>query len=154
MNTPKTVQELAEKVRKNFVLNERDNGAQYWSYKGVTPAWVQEMCREAHNDMMPDDYKYQFIVDALASIADNEDADDARNSIEADIYTANLTAWLSSNLNRIEYVNQAGNDFGIGVNFDLVQLLQLGQVTEKTEIFESILNSLEEHLEELGRKAS
>lgn len=97
--------------------------------------------------MLPDDWRYEFIVDALDAIADHEDEDEARDSIEADIYTAELTGWLHSRVDRYEYCDNAAQEFG--ASDTLLGSLQLGQLMEKHEVFDSVLSSLRDQLETL-----
>lgn len=131
-----TIAELAEKARSYFKLRTRKGGEQFWTHMGKAPEWVQGMVRDAHGDLMPDDWRYQFIVDALAAIA--EGVDDSE--IEADIYNADLLRWVSSNLRRISYCDDAAEEYGA---VGLIPTLSAGQVAERREVYASVLASLE-----------
>jgi hypothetical protein len=39
------------------------------------PPWFTDVCRHAHGGMMPDDWRYEFIQDALSAIEDGADED-------------------------------------------------------------------------------
>lgn len=147
------IQELAQEVLKQFQTKTRDEGQSFVSLKDDHPEWMQDLCREAHGDMLPDDNRYEMIQEALQAIADSdEDADlsDVMHEIEADFRNADLLAWVSSSLSRAGYVNEAVEQGYADVsNFDLFRTLQAGQIMEKNEVFASIQNSLEERLSDL-----
>ncbi|NJO48174.1 MAG: hypothetical protein HC840_00500 [Leptolyngbyaceae cyanobacterium RM2_2_4] len=145
-----TIQDLANEVLKAMTHGTRDNGDKFKALRDESPDWMQDLCQDAHARMLPDDHKYEFIFEALNALSDYDSEDDARDSIEADIYTSDLTAWLSSSNTRMEYVNEGVREFGIDAdNFDLSSALQVGQLTEKREVFESVLNSLQNRLDEV-----
>lgn len=147
--TETTLQGLAEEARAFFVRDTRDDGSHYWHAKNDRPAWVQELCYAAHGhgDMLPDDWRYQFIVDALDALSENEDADDARDSLEASIYTHELTEWLGSHGYRPGYCDEALKEYGMDFK-DTFSLMQLGQLTEMWEVFDQVRGFLETRLEE------
>jgi hypothetical protein len=149
------IQELAKYIRTQFQLKKRDSGESFYSVKDDSKdkEWIQDMCHEAHGSMMPDDYKYQFIVDALNAIEEYDDENESRDSLEADVYTSNLTAWLASHLERMEYVNDAVNEYGMS-DFNLIQAMQFGQMREMYEVFDSVLSSLQDKFDEIESMAS
>lgn len=144
MKNAKTVQELAATVRNGFMLQKRSSGSEFWSYKGVTPGWIQDMCRDAHGDMMPDDHTYQFICESLSAISDSHDEDEAGDMLEADIYTHDLMTYLSSHTSRLQLVNEAVQDICCGNTdkFDLLGFIQIAQVNEKRQVLYSVYKSL------------
>lgn len=83
-------------------------------------------------------------------MANYDSEDDARDALEADVYTSDLTAWLSSAVSRMEYVNEAVSQGLVSTeDFDLSSALQAGQLEEKREVFESVLNSLNNRVDEV-----
>lgn len=146
----KTIQDLASDVLKQMTQSTRDNGEKFFHLKEDSPDWMQDLCRDAHGRMGPDDFIYQFIFESLDALSNDDDTDDARNSLEADCYTSDLTSWLSSSNGRMGYVDDAVNDGLVNTsNFSLSDALMAGQLQEKNNVFESVLSSLESHLEEL-----
>jgi hypothetical protein len=137
-----TVQDLAQEMSSAFERRKRDNGDTFVALKDDSPQWMTDVCHEAHGDMFPDDWRYSFIEDAVDALAENEDQDEARDSIEAEIYTHKLTSWLASRNDRYEYCDQALEEWGtdIGGTFPL---LQMGQSWEKEEVFSLVLSALE-----------
>lgn len=141
------LQTLAQEARSHFKRGKRDSGESYWSYDhSTTPEWVQEMTREAHGSMFPDDWKYQFVVEALDGLAEDDNP-----TIEADIYNYELCEWLSSHGNRPGYVDETIEDMGWThiPNGGIMGLISWGQYTEKNEVLDSVKASLEARLEEL-----
>jgi hypothetical protein len=138
-----SIQTLAAEVSAMFRTETRTDGSTFITYDDV-PQWVNDMAHAAHNDMAPDDWKFAFIVEALDALAENEDADEVR--LEADIYTHELLKWLSSNLQRPGYCDEAMQEFG-GEFTDTVALISLGQYHEKNEVLGIVRSALEAQIE-------
>lgn len=141
-STSDAIQTNAGEALKWFEHKKRDNGQEFWSIKDGAPDWIQPMAHAAHGDMMPDDWKYEFIVEMLRAIDGASDLEDI--TVAADIYTTELTRWLASHLDRVAYCDDAIDEFG--EMKDTVTLLQHGQYREKQEV----LGRLKEYLEERG----
>lgn len=145
MTSEMTLQTLAESVRKSFVQDKREDGTTFW--KTDSDERIQELCHEAHGDMMPDDWRYAFIVEALDALAECDDVDEA--DVEADIYTHVLTAWIASRDDRYAYCDEAMSDMGIETFPGTIELLQLGQAAEKREVLDLVRSSLESYIRAL-----
>jgi hypothetical protein len=138
----KTVNELAREALEWFITDTRDNGEEFIKTKDGRPDWLENLIFTAHDDMLPDDYRYKFIEDALIMIADqDEDADLDRPEIEADIYTSDLTKWLHSRNDRVYYLTEALEEYEIKDGF---RALQAAQLREREEVYFSVLNGLRE----------
>lgn len=146
-----TLQDLAGEAAQyfeSFQRNEENNTL--WKLKDGTPEWVRDVVRHAHGDMFPDDWKCEFAYQALNALAEREDPDDARDDLEADVYTWDRLQWLSSSLDRSYYVDQAVKEFGVDErNFDVINAIGMGQIAEKEEVLGLVREALEERLEEL-----
>lgn len=141
-----TIKELADQVYAQFEQRTRDNGRKFWVLKDGKPDWMQELCHEAHGDMMPDDWKYEFVLEAVAALSDADDPDDVQ--LEADIYNSDLLQWLASHLERAGYVDEAV-DYGIdSKDFDIMQCIALGQLREKEEVLSIVRSYLERKADE------
>lgn len=141
----KTLSAKARLMLNDFEQKERQDGSKFYAIKdsSALKEKYQEICHEAHGDMMPDDFKYAFIVEALEQIADmTEDCEpiDCLYEIEADCYTSDLTKWLNSSNSRVYYLTEALEEYGIKDGF---KALTAAQQKEKLEVALSILNSLE-----------
>ena len=137
-----TIQEKAAQIRSTFVEKIRTDGTKYWSTESEE-AEIKELCYAAHDDMMPDDWKYRFIVDALNLVAEADDVDDV--TIEPDVYTSDLTAWLASHNGRVYYLTQALEEYG---ETDGFRALACAQAFERKEVFYSVLSSIRSMIEE------
>ena len=153
MSTPDNafILKAAEEAREQFTHSTRTDGDTYYHRKGNEHDWVYDLCHAAHGDMLPDDYRYEFIVDALDAIIDADgDFERAREEWEPDAYNAGLLKWVSSSLYRMGHVDEAVSEFGWPD--DLSRALQLGQRAEWEEVFGSVQASIKERAEEAAEE--
>jgi hypothetical protein len=151
MDTDERVKKLAEQAGSWFTSGERkseDTGRQIRIVKDGAPEWVSDLCHEAHGDMFPDDWRYEFIEDSLERIAEADNPDDALDEIEPDIYNADRLRWLSSHLDRAGYCDQAQDEGLVADDVDLMDRIGLGQYMEKREVLDSVLGFLRNLAEE------
>ena len=143
----KTISEFAKELQGMFITDTRDNGEKFIKTIDNRPEWLQELIREAHGDMMPEDYKYQFVSDAIDYIADNGNDEELLDypEIEPDCYTSDLTAWLNSDNRRVYYLTEVLEEMDIKDGF---QALAAAQLQEKREVYNIILEGLKTKLEE------
>ena len=100
-----------------------------------------------HNGMLPDDCRYRMIHDILCNMdEDDEDPIDMIDSL-VPIYSSDLLAWVSSNLNRIGYCDQYQNEFD-GSALKLTEIITGGYFEELQEVYELINEWIDENLEE------
>ncbi len=135
-----TTRQLAQIAYDNLETRTRDDGATFITRTDTAPAWLQDVCMTAHGDMFPDDHKYEFIRDAVAIIAEDYDPVESSDS-DVDGYTGQLLAWLSSNLNRMSYVDEAVEQYGYK---DLSTAMMQGQYRERREVYDLVLSALED----------
>lgn len=119
------------------------------------PEWAGDFVREAHGtDILPDDYRYRWIVDALDTLweaqrlGNLDDVDDIATewADQTDVYTHDLLTWLSSNLSRVGYVDQAQEDGLLEGDADLISRISVGQYLERLEIFHNVVRAAEQYL--------
>lgn len=145
-------QQVAEEALAYFHTGERANGEEY-IYTEDAPEWVAEMVREAHGDMMPDDWRYRFVRDVLSHLSDGESAEDVQYaSADNDYpYTAERTAWLSSRNDRMQYLDAAmGLD---GITGGAGYLLGVAMIAERAEVAEVVSSHLSRRAEAIGLDA-
>lgn len=138
----KTLQERAEIAHGHLEMKlrgEGDNAVYFQCIKENAPDWMTDLCREAHEDMLPNDWSYSFIEDALEKLMTYEEADEIQ--LEANIYNHELLEWVGSNLNRSSYVDDAMSD---GYN-EFFALLTAGQMYERDAVLSCVRNWLETH---------
>src|SRR5205814_868731 len=96
----------------------------------------------AHGGMMPDDWKYEFIQDALGALADGADED--RLDLDGLYpYTADRLRWLASHLDRPAYCDEAAGDAG-GPPAGILAFVAWGMDRELREVFALVRATLEE----------
>ncbi len=142
-----TVQALATEADGFLVQAKRTNGDKFWKFKDEAPEWCTDMAHEAHGDMLPDDWKYEFVSDALSALSENEDEDEARDSLEIPVYYHEQHAWLASNLNRTGYVDEARSELGTSDQNTDAQIAA-GMWMEQREVFDLVLSFLQNKVEE------
>ncbi len=125
--------------------NRVDTGEQYYCLADDKEEWMQDICRNAHNDMLPDDFKYQFIHTALELMSEYDDADEGLDSLEPDTYNRDLLKWISSNLSRANYVDEAYENAGYD---GLYNTIRYGQLEEMREVYALVREGLEARLDE------
>lgn len=132
-----TVQELARQYANWFETATRTDGTDYIRLR-TEDEDIKNLIRDAHGDFMPCDIRYQFIHEALEAIAESDDVDDI--CLEPDCYNRDLLKWVSSNLRRASYVDEAIENSSYE-NF--YSALMLGQSAEKEEVLYSVKASLD-----------
>ncbi len=136
-----SVQEAAEHISK-FLETRKRGDKKFVTFNDSAPQWMVDIAHEAHGDMMPNDHKYEFISEAIDRFSEEEDPDRAMEDIEPDIYTGELLEWVASHGERPGYVDEAVAEFGHS-DQGVVGDIGMGQYMEKTEVYGSIRNSLE-----------
>lgn len=149
-----TLQELAKAVREEFSLNTRTDGTGYWTRDdkpGGYGDWITKLCFDAHGDILPDDFVYEFIVDALDVLSEDEDTDDARDNLPEEWRTHKIIEWFASHGDRqaradekLEELMPCGDR-----NTGVMTILSWAMNEEQQEVFNSVLSSLQEHLDTL-----
>lgn len=158
---PPTIAELAGEAYDWFTTRTREGSDEtYVTLKDGRPDWVHSLAMEAHGrdadgspSFLPDDWRYDWAQDALGAIHDageDADLDDVEHEFadNVDVYTHDRLKWLSSNLQRSGYCDEAAEELG-AVDMDIIQRIGLGQYAERREIFGLVLASLRERLEGL-----
>lgn len=143
-----TIQTLAAEMSQSFETATRPtSGEEFRKLKDDAPAWMTTICRKAHDDghMLPDDWRYVFIEQAVDALAEHEDSDEARDSLEPDVYTHHLTAWLHSHNTRVHYLGEVMQEYGTFK--DGFQLLATAQLQEMQETFHQVIAALQEELD-------
>lgn len=128
------IQDRATEAREWFEVATRANGAAFYRAKDAAPQWITDLCRTAHDGMMPDDHKYEYIVDALDALSQCEDADEADDYLsDVDVYTSDLCAWLGSHGERPGYCDRYIEEMG-GDCRNIMQAIQGGQWLERRDV--------------------
>lgn len=135
-----SIQTIALKYSKFF---DTDNPRKVVTAKN-TPKELHELIRAIHGDMLPDDYKHEYIRDAFDAFSQN-DEEIVMDCIEPDPYTHSKTNWLKSHIERQGYVDEAVSEFGhseAGVMGDIA----LGQWVEMREVYGQVVEFIKKQL--------
>lgn len=138
-----TIRELAEKMDNSLILNTRADGSDYWWVKDdKSEPWMMQVIVSVRSVTCADDYNLQFVRESLSAIAEYDNLDDAYDSLEADVYTSDLTRWLASSVNRTTICDEAVEEYG-GEPGKITDILMLGQLSEKRSVFDAVVSELE-----------
>lgn len=138
-----TLQSLAKEMSLAFESATRpQTGESFRKLRDDAPEWMTTVCRLAHDHakLLPDDWRYAFIEEAVDALAEHEDSAGAFVSLEPDLYTSQLTAWLHSLNSRVYFLGDALAEYGFFR--DGFQLLAAAQLVEKREVFHQVLDAL------------
>lgn len=138
----KCVADLAGELNDKLVHDTRADGVRFVKLADDAPEWMEQACRKAHGDMMPDDWRYDFIEDCAQALME-DDAEDAPDAGDMYPYNADRCRWLASNLNRGGYCDTAMEEFGGDVG-GIFNVLGLGMQEEMREVFDLLKSQLEE----------
>ena len=146
------IKTLARETSAQFEVGTRTGGEVYWKRKSDADEWIQALCFAAHEDhicgmMMPDDYRYQMIIDALNLIEEYGEEAPCYTSESAPVYDCELTDWLSSKAYRKEYVAEAVENYGS--SGDLIGMMSNGYLCEFQIVIEIVVNFLSNQLESM-----
>jgi hypothetical protein len=141
---------LAEEAAGMFTTRTRQSsGESYVSLKDERPDWVHDAVRAAHGDTLPDDYIYSWAQDAFAAIgnAEGSNLDDVASEFaeSVDVYTGDLMRWIGSHAGRAIYADETLVEHKPDT---LSDLLMIAQARERRELFNSIAQSLADHIDE------
>jgi len=145
------IAQLAQKFACQFQTKIRDNEEKsvYLCLADDAAQEVKDLVYIIHEngDIVPDDYKYQFIVDALHLLKEaeepeffaEEDLEELEERLEADTSIHQLFSWASSHACRQQYLD---NSLELQPN-NFFNLLSYAQLSEKREVLRLVFNYLD-----------
>jgi len=157
------IQKLATWYAARMKQDERTNGDKYYHFVGqgdedrevgmprseegekqkkAEETSCRNLAMSCHNDgsMLPDDWRYEFLHDALNLIADASDIDDIQ--VEADVYTHDLLRWSASRNDRTAYCDEAVSEGLCPEGADMDARITAGQYMERSEVLQQVLSFL------------
>lgn len=144
---PRTVPQLAHELYNRMETKTRTDGSEYVSVRNPAP-WMTDTIREAHGDMLPDDYRYAMIQSFLAELSslDDDDGEEAQDELiygwadaQASIHNMARFEWLASNLYRQFYCDEAREEGLVDPDDGISQLIAAGWYMEAREVANSVL---------------
>lgn len=150
-----TKRNVYEALRALFETRKRDDSSIFVALEDEAPEWAGDFVREAHGtDMLPDDWRYNCITDALETLADSPDSDPDELEHEfadnVDVYSSDLLEWVGSHLERQGYVDEARHEGLVAEDATLDQRIMAGQYQERAEIFRQVVAAVELFEDEIG----
>src|ERR1051325_8984746 len=111
---------------------------------------LKKAVREAHGGQLRSDWifsNFHAILDNLSgyTVESRDDIEEYRHEIVdglVDIYNHDLTAWLGDNTQNLEWVNEAGREYGHEAG-DTIKSIQLGQYMAIDDIYSHVVKLLE-----------
>lgn len=144
--TNQEIQVLAGEALSYFEYRQRHDETWYWAIEANAPDWVQNLVWAAHDkgEILPEDFRYLFIIEALEALVENPKEPEVM--LEPDVYTSELLKWLEDCPSyRMGFVDEAVGELGWN---GLFNALQAGQLREKEEVLQLVLEFLEKRIEE------
>jgi len=147
-----TAQDVAQELYESFETRKRPDESTFITLTEEAQRandWRMDAARAAHGDMLPDDYRYQWALEAAEGYSDREphEWDSVNDEIEADVYTHDLTKWLHSHDSRTGYMDEAMGKFGFT---DTNAALACAQYLEIREVYWTIRQAIEDEADERG----
>lgn len=139
-------------LAKQFETRTRDSRTRYVTLIDGRPDWIYDAVVMAHEDELPDDWRYETCQSICYLIDDGiTEASEIADSL-ADIYTSDLIAWLGGHWCRPVWVDNARADGLIEPDADLETQLRIGQyccIESMASIFlQAVQDNQEEETEE------
>jgi hypothetical protein len=138
-----SIESLVAEMIDQLEQRKRNNGTGFWCLKDDAPDWMRDVVHAGHGDYLPNDYSYEYVVNALTTL---HDGDMEGESLEPDCYLSDLTSWLASHNDRYTFCDAAVED---GMGFEgTVTLLSWGQLYERRQVFQAVKEALEARLDD------
>lgn len=138
-----TVQKLASQMYDALEIRKSGDNRDEYFLKDGSPDWMRDVIFTSTDDtsfMIA----YEFANRALAAIVDADNDEDsirqAIDEIEPDVYTADLTSWLAENINHVNWLTDAMENFG--PFDDGFNLLATAQQMHKQAVANAVLEAL------------
>jgi hypothetical protein len=151
------IKTLATQLSEALERKKRTSGVEFITLREGSPKWMTDVVRSVHDHGKnpPNDTTYQFIArcaEAIAEITtttldDEEAAQEAIYSIEPDVYTYDLTAWLHASVLHVEYLTEVMEECSPTDGFNLLTMAQGRHIVE---VGEALIAALAEQVEAFG----
>jgi len=91
------------------------------------------------------EWVYQF-CEEISSLNENDDPKDIE--VHSDVYTHDLLKWLSSNLARLDFVEDAIDEYLNNEKCNLALMIGIGQEKEMQKVLYIVIDKLEDRMDE------
>lgn len=152
VDTNTQIRQLAEDYRARFTMIERGEET-IWTRRDTNDEIALDLIVVTHDDrdMAPDDYRYEYTVDALDMIldaTDDADLEELGYELEADVNYHELNTWLASRVDSYAWVDEARDTFGTDAFESITDEISAGQQAEKQHVYNLVLQFLTDKAEE------
>ena len=132
-----------------FSEQKRDNDSHFFMLPESAPQWMHEATRSAHDDELPNDWRFSMVRSIAYAIAECESIDNARDDAMevadrlADIYTGQLLNWYAELPSRLDYCDRYRDEFGADAADTTLSHLMAAQAYAIEQMIHMILNACE-----------
>jgi len=120
---------------------KREDGTEFTTMTDDAPEWFRDMVHKAHFDLMPNDWSYRIISDAVDAIAEGVERDDFTDT-GIPVYTSDHLQWLASSLSRMAFCDDALEQFGAPKDTDT--LIWWGMSIEYGMVYDVVKAAIDE----------
>jgi hypothetical protein len=111
---------------------ERADGSRFLALADGSPQWMRDAIRSAHDEELPNDWRYELALRAALALRDEPAADCYELASQvaeqlSTVYTGELLHWYAESPARLSYADEAREELGSGSADDVGGMLQLGQ---------------------------
>ena len=122
-----------------FVIQERANGEKFWSTSNA-PDDVMEMIRDCHDDELPNDWRYNTIINVLFDL---KQSNEPGGDCGVDDYTSDLIKWLTPS--RMAYIDELQSEEIIRPNATMDERIRVAQYHTTEQIISVIRNFMDDN---------
>lgn len=132
-----------------FKEQARDDSSHFFILPESAPAWMMEAVRTAHDEELPNDWRFSMVRSIAYAISECESIDNARDDAMeiadrlADIYTGKLLNWYAELPSRLDYCDQYREQFGADAADTTLSHLMAAQAYAIEQMIHVILNACE-----------
>lgn len=132
-----------------FSEQTRSDSSHFFMLPESAPEWMIEAVRSAHDEELPNDWRFAMVRSIAYSIAECESIDNAREDAMdladnlATAYTGQLLNWYAEMPARLDYCDQYRQAFGADAADTTLLLLMAAQAYAIEQMIHIILNACE-----------
>lgn len=132
-----------------FSEQTRDDSSHFFILPESASEWMRDALRSAHDEELPNDWRFGMVRSIAYAIAECESIENAReDAMEiadrlADIYTGRLLNWYAEMPSRLDYCDQYRETFGADAADTTLSHLMAAQAYAIEQMIHVILNACE-----------
>jgi hypothetical protein len=135
-----------------FELKTREDGSTYYTIRDGSPDWMIEAVMAAHDEELPNDWRYSVCNFLAQNLAEYDSAEEAYEHVgelaesQSTVYTSELLSWYAERPSRLDYADQAEENMGYGHDPGAItgDRLHLGHYYAIQQMAELLISACEE----------